>query len=50
MLVYYNIFKQKVIIACHNYEGFQHNNFIFSQIFISKFKELLNDETDPRLR
>jgi hypothetical protein len=37
-------------IAYDNYDDFQHDNFIFSQIFISLFWRLFNDETDFRVR
>jgi len=37
-------------VACDNYDDFQHVNFIFSQIFISLFGGLFNDETDLRVR
>jgi hypothetical protein len=37
-------------VAYDNYEDFQHVNFIFSQIFISLFWGLFNDEIDLRLR
>jgi hypothetical protein len=37
-------------VAYNNYDDFQHVNFIFSQIFISLFWELYNDETDLRVR
>ncbi len=46
----YNIVKRVVklfkSVAYHNYNDFQHINFIFSQIFISLFWGLFNDETD----
>jgi hypothetical protein len=32
------------------YDDFHHNNFIFSQNFISIFWELFNDEIDLRVR
>ncbi len=34
------------ILACNNYDGFQHLSFIFSLNFISLFKGLFNEETD----
>jgi hypothetical protein len=37
-------------VAYDNYHDFQHFNFIFSQIFISLFGGLFNDETDLRVR
>jgi hypothetical protein len=37
-------------VAYDNYDGFQHVNFIFSQIFISLFWGLFNDEIVLRLR
>jgi hypothetical protein len=37
-------------VAYNNYDDFQHVNFIFSQIFISLFWGLYNDETDLRVR
>jgi hypothetical protein len=37
-------------VAYDNYDDFQHVNFVFSQIFISLFSGLFNDETDLRLR
>jgi hypothetical protein len=37
-------------VAYDNYDDFQHDNFIFSQIFISLFWGLFNDETDLRVR
>jgi hypothetical protein len=36
--------------AYDNYDDFQHVNFIFSQIFISLFWGLFNDEIDLRVR
>jgi hypothetical protein len=36
-------------VACDNYDDFQHVNFIFSQIFISLFWGLFNDEIDLTL-
>ncbi len=36
--------------AYDNYDDFQHDNFIFSQNFISLFQGLFNDETDLRVR
>jgi len=38
------------IVAYDNYDDFQHVNFIFSQIFISPFWGLFNDETNLRIR
>jgi hypothetical protein len=39
------------IIANNNYEGLQHLNFIFSQKnSVQKSKELVDDETDPKVR
>jgi len=37
-------------VAYGNYNDFQHVNFIFSQIFISLFWGLSNDEIDLRVR
>ncbi len=37
-------------VAYDNYDDIQHANFIFSQIFISLFWGLFNDETDLRVR
>jgi hypothetical protein len=37
-------------VASDNYDDFQHANFIFSQIFISLFWGLFNDENWPDLR
>jgi hypothetical protein len=37
-------------VAYDNYNDFHHINFIFSQIFISLFWGLFNDETDLRVR
>jgi hypothetical protein len=37
-------------VTYDNYDDFQHANFIFSQIFISLFWGLFNDETDLRVR
>jgi hypothetical protein len=37
-------------VAYDNYDDFQHVNFIFSQIFISLFWGLFNDETNLRVR
>jgi len=37
-------------VAYDNYDDFEHVNFIFSQIFISLFWGLFNDETDLRVR
>ncbi len=37
-------------VAYDNYDDFQHINFIFSQIFISPFWGLFNEETDLRVR
>jgi len=34
----------------NNYDDFQHDNFIFSQKFISLFWGLFNDETELSLR
>jgi hypothetical protein len=53
-IIYYNIviwvvkFIQSVV--CDNYYDFQHVNFIFSQIFISLFCWLFNDEADLRVK
>jgi hypothetical protein len=38
------------IIQSVAYDDFQHVNFIFSQIFISLFWGLFNDETNFRVR
>jgi len=35
-------------VAYDNYDDFQHDNFIFSQNFISLFWGLFNDETTQR--
>jgi len=37
-------------VAHDNYDDFQHVNFMFSQIFISLFWGLFNDEIDLRVR
>jgi hypothetical protein len=37
-------------VASDKYDDFQHVNIIFSQIFISLFWGLFNDETDLRVR
>jgi len=37
-------------VAYDNYDDFQHVNFIFSQIFISLFWWLFNDEIDLMVR
>jgi hypothetical protein len=37
-------------VAYDNYDDFQHVNFIFSQIFISLFWGLFNDEIDFRIK
>jgi hypothetical protein len=37
-------------LAYDNYDDFQHVNFIFSQILISLFWGLFNEETDLRVR
>ncbi len=37
-------------VAYDNYDDFHHDNFIFSQKFISLFWGLFNDETDLSLR
>jgi hypothetical protein len=37
-------------VAYDTHDDFQHVNFIFSQIFISFFWGLFNDETDLRVR
>jgi hypothetical protein len=37
-------------VAFDNHDDFEHVNFIFSQIFISLFWGLFNDETDLRVR
>jgi hypothetical protein len=34
-------------VVFHNYDDFQHDDFIFSQKFISAFWGLFDDETDP---
>ncbi len=53
-IIYYNIviWELKFIqsVVCDNYYDFQHVNFIFSQIFISLFWGLFNDEADLRVR
>jgi hypothetical protein len=36
------------IVACHNYDDFQHLNFIFSLKIIPLFYKLFNDEIDFR--
>jgi hypothetical protein len=36
------------IVACHNYDDFQHFSFIFSLKFIPLFYRLFNDEIDLR--
>jgi hypothetical protein len=36
-------------VAYDNYDDFQYVNFIFSQVFISLFWGLFNDETDLRV-
>jgi hypothetical protein len=37
-------------VAYDNYADFQHMNVIFSQIFVSLFLGLFNDETNPRIK
>jgi hypothetical protein len=37
-------------VAYDNYDDFQHINFIFSQILVSLFWGLFNNETDIRVR
>jgi hypothetical protein len=37
-------------LAYNNYDDSQHINIIFSQIFISLFLGLFNDESDLRVR
>jgi hypothetical protein len=37
-------------VAYDNYDDFQHDNFIFSQNFISLFWGLFNDKTDLSVR
>jgi hypothetical protein len=37
-------------VAYDNYDDFQHVNFVFSQIFISLFWWLFNDEIDLMVR
>jgi len=37
-------------VTYDNYDDFQHDNFIFSQTFISLFWRLFNNETDLRVR
>jgi len=37
-------------VAYDNYDDFQHEDFVFSQSFISLFWGLFNDETDLRVR
>jgi hypothetical protein len=37
-------------VAYDNYDDFQHMNVIFSQIFISLFLGLFNDETNLRIK
>jgi hypothetical protein len=37
-------------VAYNNYDDFQHDDFIFSQIFISLFWGLFNDKTDLWVR
>jgi hypothetical protein len=37
-------------ITCDNYDDFQHINVIVSQIFISLFLGLFNDEIDLRVK
>jgi hypothetical protein len=37
-------------VSSDNYDDFQHDNFIFSQIFVSLFQGLFNEETDLRVR
>jgi hypothetical protein len=37
-------------VAYDNYDGFQHMNAIFSQIFISLFLGLFNDESNARIK
>jgi hypothetical protein len=53
-IVYYSIFDMNSEfiqnVTYDNYDDFQHDNFIFSQIFISLFWGLFNDETDLRVR
>jgi hypothetical protein len=51
-VIYYNIVMSSETIqnvAYDNYDDFQHVNFMFSQIFISLFWGLFNDETDLRV-
>jgi hypothetical protein len=51
LLWYYDMSSEIIqSVACDNYDDFQHVNFIFSQIFISLFGGLFNDETDLRVR
>jgi hypothetical protein len=37
-------------VAYDNYDDFQHEDFVFSQSFISLFWGLFNDEADLRVR
>jgi hypothetical protein len=37
-------------VAYDNYDDFQHEDFLFSQSFISLFWGLFNDKTDLRVR
>jgi hypothetical protein len=53
-MIYYDIvfwvMKLFRVLKNHNYDDFQHVNFMFSQKFISLFWELFVDETDLRVR
>jgi hypothetical protein len=50
-LLWYCDMNSEIIqnVAYDNYDDFQHNNFIFSQNFISLFRGLFNEETDLRV-
>jgi hypothetical protein len=53
-IIYYNVVIWGVklfgVLSYDNYDDFQHVNFMFSQIFISLFWGLFNDETNLRVR
>jgi hypothetical protein len=38
------------MVACDNYDGFQHLNFTFSKKLILIFRGLFNVETDPKVK
>jgi hypothetical protein len=45
--IFYDNFQ---ILASYIYDIFQHLRFIFSQNFVSIFKGLFDDNTDPRVK